>query len=129
LIIDGDKWSVVHNGKAPNPEAQLTLMNARVAALVAGRADHGGLAGDQLYVDLDLSGGRPPAQSAWDQRETDRRRLRAARRHDHEGVSHETTRPLRRAALATAVRPVETLVVGLLPEAMCAAMPRREPSN
>jgi MOSC domain-containing protein YiiM len=51
----GDKWSVAQNGTAPNPQAQLTLMNARAAALVAGRADHGGLAGDQLYVDLDLS--------------------------------------------------------------------------
>ena len=51
----GDKWSVVYKGTAPNPQAQLTLMNARAAALVAGRADHGGLAGDQLYVDLNLS--------------------------------------------------------------------------
>ena len=51
----GDKWSVARGGTAPNPDAQLTLMNARVAELVAGRADHGGLAGDQLYVDLDLS--------------------------------------------------------------------------
>jgi MOSC domain-containing protein YiiM len=51
----GDRWSVGKDGVAPNPEAQLTLMNARVAALVAGRPDHGGLAGDQLYVDLDLS--------------------------------------------------------------------------
>ncbi len=51
----GDKWSVPTGGTAPNPEAQLTLMNARVAALVAGCADHGRLAGDQLYVDLDLS--------------------------------------------------------------------------
>ncbi|MGO9959905.1 MAG: MOSC domain-containing protein [Solirubrobacteraceae bacterium] len=51
----GDRWSVARGGKLPNPEAQLTLMNARVAALVAGCADHGGLAGDQLYVDLDVS--------------------------------------------------------------------------
>ncbi|MGZ6617311.1 MAG: MOSC domain-containing protein [Solirubrobacteraceae bacterium] len=51
----GDKWSVAYKGSAPNPEAQLTVMNARAAALVAGRAEHGGLAGDQLYVDLDLS--------------------------------------------------------------------------
>jgi MOSC domain-containing protein YiiM len=51
----GDRWSVVRGATVPNPQAQLTLMNARAAALVAGRADHGGLAGDQLYVDLDLS--------------------------------------------------------------------------
>ncbi len=43
------------NGTPPNPAAQLTVMNARAAALVAGRPDHGGLAGDQLYIDLDLS--------------------------------------------------------------------------
>jgi hypothetical protein len=57
----GDRWSVRTDEKAPNPEAQLTLMNARAAALVAGRRDHGGLAGDQLYVDLDLSTGNLPA--------------------------------------------------------------------
>ncbi len=51
----GDKWKTVYKGTGPNPEAQLTLMNARAAALVAGGAEHGGLAGDQLYVDLDLS--------------------------------------------------------------------------
>jgi MOSC domain-containing protein YiiM len=51
----GDKWAVAKAGAAPNPLAQLTLMNARAAAVVAG-GDHGGLAGDQLYVDLDLSG-------------------------------------------------------------------------
>jgi MOSC domain-containing protein YiiM len=30
-------------------------MNARAATLVAGAGEHGGLAGDQVYVDLDLS--------------------------------------------------------------------------
>jgi MOSC domain-containing protein YiiM len=34
---------------------QLTLMNVRVAALVAQDPDRRVLAGDQLYVDLDLS--------------------------------------------------------------------------
>jgi MOSC domain-containing protein YiiM len=54
----GDGWSVrisKRTGLGPDPDRQLTLMNARAAALVAGTADHGGLAGDQLYVDLDLS--------------------------------------------------------------------------
>jgi hypothetical protein len=48
----GDSW-----GSRPkvDPAAQLTLMNARVAALVAGARDRWALAGDQLYVDLDLS--------------------------------------------------------------------------
>jgi MOSC domain-containing protein YiiM len=54
----GDTWNVrisKRTGKGPDPDKQVTLMNARAAALVAGTADHGGLAGDQLYVDLDLS--------------------------------------------------------------------------
>jgi hypothetical protein len=40
---------------SPHPDAQLTLMNSRVAALVAGDPGRRPLAGDQLYVDLDLS--------------------------------------------------------------------------
>lgn len=61
----GDNWrsrgsSSTLDGSS-HPDAQLTLMNSRVAALVAGTADHGGLAGDQLYVDLDLSAARLPA--------------------------------------------------------------------
>jgi MOSC domain-containing protein YiiM len=59
----GDSWNVrisKRTGKGPEPDKQLTLMNARAAALVAGSADHGGLAGDQLYVDFDLSGDNIP---------------------------------------------------------------------
>jgi MOSC domain-containing protein YiiM len=54
----GDNWHVKPSLKtgAPNPEAQLTVMNARVSALVAGDdRERWALAGDQLYVDLDLS--------------------------------------------------------------------------
>jgi hypothetical protein len=55
----GDNWSVKPSLKtgAPNPEAQITVMNARVAALVSGGDDRErwAQAGDQLYVDLDLS--------------------------------------------------------------------------
>lgn len=61
----GDNWRTRGSSSTPDgsahPDAQLTLMNARVAALVAGTADHGGLAGDQLYVDLDLSAEGLPA--------------------------------------------------------------------
>jgi MOSC domain-containing protein YiiM len=46
----GDRW---HSGK--DPASQVTVMNARVAALVAGDRERWPLAGDQLYVDLDLS--------------------------------------------------------------------------
>jgi MOSC domain-containing protein YiiM len=54
----GDNWHVKPSLKtgAPNPEAQLTVMNARVTAIVAGDdRDRWAQAGDQLYVDLDLS--------------------------------------------------------------------------
>jgi MOSC domain-containing protein YiiM len=54
----GDTWSTRHSrrtGEGPQPERQLTLMNARAAALVAGGEERRALAGDQLYVDLDLS--------------------------------------------------------------------------
>jgi MOSC domain-containing protein YiiM len=43
-----------HPGRVGAP-GQLTLMNARAAAAVAGDRDRWPLAGDQLYVDLDLS--------------------------------------------------------------------------
>ena len=55
----GDDWvrrgsSMTADG-SPHPGAQLTLMNARVIALLAGDdRDRWALAGDQLYVDLDL---------------------------------------------------------------------------
>jgi MOSC domain-containing protein YiiM len=47
----GDTWAEA----SAHQDTQLTLMNARVALLVAGHADRRQLAGDQLYVDLDLS--------------------------------------------------------------------------
>jgi MOSC domain-containing protein YiiM len=43
-----------HDGSA-HPDMQLTLMNARVIDLVAGGRERWPEAGDQLYVDLDLS--------------------------------------------------------------------------
>ena len=39
----------------PHRETQITLMNARTAQLIAGDRERWPLAGDQLYVDLDLS--------------------------------------------------------------------------
>jgi len=55
----GDRWhrrvsSEVPEGKA-NLDTQLTLMNARAANLIAVSGDRWELAGDQLFVDLDLS--------------------------------------------------------------------------
>ncbi|MDJ0770243.1 MAG: hypothetical protein QNJ12_15690 [Ilumatobacter sp.] len=46
----------------PHPEAQLNLMNSRVVDLVAeGRRDRWSLAGDQFFVDFDLSADNAPA--------------------------------------------------------------------
>jgi MOSC domain-containing protein YiiM len=61
----GDNWNTrgsraTHNGSA-HPDLQLTLMNARVTALVARTRERWALAGDQLYVDLDLSEANLPA--------------------------------------------------------------------
>jgi MOSC domain-containing protein YiiM len=54
----GDSWS--RRGRRPNPKAQVTLMSARSAAMIAGERDRWALAGDQLYVDLDLSAANVP---------------------------------------------------------------------
>ena len=52
----GDKWHGSKPGRDPAEylDMQLTLMNTRVAALVAQSRERWALAGDQLYVDLDL---------------------------------------------------------------------------
>ena len=55
----GDCWitrgsSSTADGSA-HPDMQLNIMNARVAALVAQHKDRWQLAGDQLYIDMDLS--------------------------------------------------------------------------
>ena len=61
----GDSWrgrgaTSTPDGSA-NPKAQLTLMNARVAALVAVSPDRIPLAGDQFFVDFDLTAANVPA--------------------------------------------------------------------
>lgn len=60
----GDSWrqrgsSRTDDGSS-HPGMQLTLMNTRAATLVAGDRDRWKLAGDQLYVDLDLSAANLP---------------------------------------------------------------------
>jgi len=55
----GDNWStrgssLTADGSA-HPEMQLNIMNSRVVALVAQQPERWPLAGDQLFVDLDLS--------------------------------------------------------------------------
>jgi hypothetical protein len=60
----GDSWSTRPNrhmpDRSPHPDMQLTVMNARAAALVAVDPDRRPLAGDQLFIDLDLSGANLP---------------------------------------------------------------------
>jgi MOSC domain-containing protein YiiM len=57
LGLVGDGWSTRRSRRtdgSPHPDKQVTVMNARAALLVAGTADRRNLAGDQLYVDLDI---------------------------------------------------------------------------
>jgi hypothetical protein len=61
----GDNWlergsRQTEDGRA-HPGMQLTLMNSRVAQLVSGTLDRWALAGDQVYVDLDLGEEHLPA--------------------------------------------------------------------
>ena len=56
----GDSWRIRGSNNTPDgaadPRAQVTVMGMRVIRLLAaGRADRWALAGDQLYVDFDLS--------------------------------------------------------------------------
>jgi hypothetical protein len=60
----GDNWrargsSRTADGSA-HPDMQLNIMNSRVIALVAQEKDRWPLAGDQLYIDLDLSADNVP---------------------------------------------------------------------
>lgn len=60
----GDTWKIRGSSRtpdgSPHPDMQLNLMSARVIALVARTPDRWPLAGDQLYIDLDLSAGNLP---------------------------------------------------------------------
>src|SRR5258707_14977346 len=61
----GDSWkrrrSKTTPDGSPNPLMQLNIMNSRVTALVAQDKDRWQLAGDQLYLDIDLSEDNTPA--------------------------------------------------------------------
>ena len=65
--LEGDNWLARGNKNTPDgsadPQRQVTVMNARVAELVADGTDRMPLAGDQIYVDLDLSHDNLPAGS------------------------------------------------------------------
>ena len=55
----GDSWSTRGSSRtadgSAHPEMQLNVMNSRVIALLAQSRDRWPLAGDQLYLDMDLS--------------------------------------------------------------------------
>jgi hypothetical protein len=55
----GDNWSVRGSSSKPDrssdPNKQITIMNARVITVLAGDKDRWQLAGDQLFIDFDLS--------------------------------------------------------------------------
>ena len=60
----GDTWSARKSARtadgSPHPDMQLNLMNSRVIALLAREKGRWALAGDQFYVDLDLSAANLP---------------------------------------------------------------------
>jgi MOSC domain-containing protein YiiM len=63
----GDNWLARGSRGTPDgsadPQRQVTVMNSRVAELVAAGPDRMPLAGDQLYVDFDISMDNLPAGS------------------------------------------------------------------
>ncbi|RME54690.1 MAG: MOSC domain-containing protein [Deltaproteobacteria bacterium] len=60
--IVGDRWaSCAVRDVTHHLQRQITIMNLRVAALIAGPQARWALAGDNLYIDLDLSVANLPA--------------------------------------------------------------------
>jgi hypothetical protein len=61
----GDTWRLRASSRtpdgSPHPDMQINIMGARVIHLIAGQRDRWPLAGDQLFVDLDLSAANLPA--------------------------------------------------------------------
>ena len=61
----GDSWKTRGSSRTPDgsshPDMQLNIMNSRVIALVAEDKDRWQLAGDQLFLDMDLSDENLPA--------------------------------------------------------------------
>jgi len=63
----GDTWKTRGSSRtadgSSHPDMQLNIMNSRVAALVAQDENRWQLAGDQLYIDLDLSDENLPPET------------------------------------------------------------------
>ena len=62
--LAGDTWKARGSGHTPdgsvNTNTQITIMNARTIALLAQDEERWSLAGDQLYIDMDLSADNLP---------------------------------------------------------------------
>lgn len=60
----GDMWKIRESAEtadgSAHPEYQLNIMNSRAIALVAGEPERWPLAGDQLYVDMNLGSANLP---------------------------------------------------------------------
>lgn len=65
--LGGDNWSNRGSSRTPDgsshPHMQLNIMNSRVTALVAQAKERWRLAGDQLYLNMDLSHENLPART------------------------------------------------------------------
>lgn len=63
----GDSWNMRSSSRTPDgtphPEMQINIMNSRAAALVAQAKERWPLAGDQLFIDMDLSKANLPVGS------------------------------------------------------------------
>ncbi len=63
--VAGDTWKIRGSGRtadgSAHPDMQLNVMNARFAEYIAGDTERMALAGDQLYVDFDISEANAPA--------------------------------------------------------------------
>ena len=63
--LEGDGWKVRGSSATPDgaahPDAQLTVVNSRAIALIAQEKARWQLAGDQLFIEMDLSTGNLPA--------------------------------------------------------------------
>ena len=57
--LEGDNWKTRGSSSTPDksahPEMQINIMNSRVIALLAQKKERWQLAGDQLFIDMDLS--------------------------------------------------------------------------
>jgi hypothetical protein len=62
--LAGDSWNARECSRtadgSPHPDMQLNIMNSRAISIIAQSKDRWPLAGDQLFIDLDLSAGNLP---------------------------------------------------------------------